>query len=39
MASGVREFLEQLYAKENMGLGDLIGIDIERYWPYMRRRG
>ena len=36
MASGVREFLEQLYAKENMGLGDLIGIDIESYWPYMR---
>jgi Sulfotransferase family len=39
MASGVRTFLEQLYAKENMGLGDLIGIDIERYWPYMRYHG
>ena len=39
MASGVREFLEQLYAKENMGLGELIGIDIERYWPYMRHHG
>jgi hypothetical protein len=37
MASGVREFLERLYAKENTGLGDLIGIDIESYWPYMRR--
>jgi hypothetical protein len=37
MASGVREFLERLYAKENMGLGDLIGVDIESYWPYMRR--
>ena len=37
MASGVREFLERLYAKENMGLGDLIGLDIESYWPYMRR--
>jgi hypothetical protein len=39
MASGVREFLERLYAKENMGLGDLIGIDIKRYWPYMRHHG
>jgi hypothetical protein len=39
MATGVRRFLEQLYAKENMGLGDLIGIDIERYWPYMRHHG
>jgi len=39
MADGVREFLEHLYAKENMGLGDLIGIDIEKYWPYMRRHG
>jgi hypothetical protein len=39
MASGVREFLEQLYAKENMGLRELIGIDIERYWPYMTRHG
>jgi hypothetical protein len=36
MASGVREFLEQLYAKENRGLEDLIGIDIEKYWPSMR---
>ena len=36
MAADVRQFLEKLYAKENMGLGDLIGLDIERYWPYMR---
>jgi len=36
MASRVREFLEQLYAKENKGLGDLIGIDVDRYWPYMK---
>ena len=39
MANGVREFLERLYAKENVGLGELIGIDIERYWPYMKNHG
>jgi hypothetical protein len=39
MANGVREFLERLYAKENLGLGELIGIDIERYWPYMKYYG
>jgi hypothetical protein len=36
MSDGVREFLERLYARDNMGLGDLIGIDIERFWPYMK---
>jgi hypothetical protein len=35
MANGVQQFLEKLYAKENRGLGELIGIDIERYWPHM----
>jgi Sulfotransferase family len=36
MADGVQRFLERLYARDNRGLGDLIGIDIERFWPYMR---
>jgi sulfotransferase family protein len=39
MATGVREFLELLYAKENIGLGELIGVDLERYWPYMKKPG
>jgi hypothetical protein len=30
-----RAFLEKLYAKENQGLSELIGIDVEQYWPYM----
>jgi len=36
MTNDIREFLQRLYAKENMGLGDLIEMDIERYWPYMK---
>jgi len=36
MANDMREFLKKLYAKENMGLSDLIELDIERYWPYMK---
>jgi len=36
MSDGVREFLERLYARDNMGLGDLIGIEVERFWPYMK---
>ena len=37
MGNGVREFLQRLYAKENIGLGQLIEADIERCWPYMKQ--
>jgi hypothetical protein len=34
-----RAFLEDLFARENAGLSGLLGIDLGRYWPYMRRAG
>lgn len=30
-----RTFLEHLFARENAGLSELLGIDLGRYWPYM----
>lgn len=32
-----RAFLEDLFARENAGLSELLGIDLGQYWPYMRR--
>jgi hypothetical protein len=34
MRPETRAYLEQLLARENAGLGELIGIDLRRYWPY-----
>jgi hypothetical protein len=30
-----RTFLKSLFARENAGLSELIGIDVGQYWPYM----
>lgn len=35
MKPATRSFLQQLYAKENRGLSDLIGTELQQYWPYM----
>lgn len=35
MDEKTRAFLQKLFAKENRGLSELIGIDVQRYWPYM----
>jgi hypothetical protein len=35
MKPSTRRFLEKLFAKENRGLSDLIGVDLIEYWPYM----
>ncbi|MDD9939281.1 MAG: sulfotransferase [Myxococcales bacterium] len=35
MADDTRSFLERLYARDNAGLGELIGEDVARRWPYM----
>jgi hypothetical protein len=34
-----RAFLEGLFARENAGLSELLGIDLGQYWPYMSRGG
>jgi hypothetical protein len=34
-----RAFLESVFARENAGLSELLGIDLARYWPYMPRTG
>lgn len=33
MKESVRRRLEDLYARKNHGLGDLIGINLSQYWP------
>lgn len=33
MRSGTRDFLAALFAKENAGLSDLLGVELERFWP------
>lgn len=35
MSPGARSFLEDLYARENRGISDLIGKEVGRYWTYM----
>ncbi len=30
-----KSFLQKLYARENRGLSELIGVDLQTYWPYM----
>jgi hypothetical protein len=35
MGSSTKSFLQRLYAKENRGLSDLIGVDLAQYWLYM----
>ena len=32
-------FLERVFARENAGLSELLGIDLARHWPYMQRGG
>ncbi|HKN02006.1 MAG TPA: hypothetical protein VJX23_15930 [Candidatus Binataceae bacterium] len=34
MRPETRAHLQRLLARENAGLGDLIGIDLRSYWPY-----
>jgi hypothetical protein len=34
-----RAFLEDVFARENAGLSELLGIDLARHWPYMPRTG
>jgi hypothetical protein len=29
-------YLQEIFARENAGLSGLIGVDVERYWPYMK---
>lgn len=37
MRAGTRERLARIYAHENDGLGDLIDVDLGKYWPFMTR--
>ena len=30
-------FLEKLYARENRDLGELLGLDLSAFWPYMSK--
>lgn len=39
MRPETRAFLEDLFARENAGLSELLGLDLGRYWPCMRRTG
>jgi hypothetical protein len=36
MHPGTREFLAALFARENAGLSELIGVELERFWPSLR---
>ncbi len=36
MKQRTRRFLEELFAKENRGLSELIGVSVQDYWPYMQ---
>jgi hypothetical protein len=35
MSTDTRAHLQTIFARENAGLSDLIGIDVARFWPYM----
>lgn len=35
MSPEAKAFLQKLYARENRGLSDLIGIDLSQYWDYL----
>lgn len=35
MDPNTRAHLQTIFARENAGLSDLIGIDVARFWPYM----
>ena len=35
MLPETREYLQNLFARENRGLSELIGIDIGQHWDYM----
>lgn len=37
MKEATRDFLQNLFAMENRGLAELIGIDIKEFWPYIKR--
>jgi hypothetical protein len=39
MQSRTQEFLAALFARENAGLSELLGIDLERFWPSLRPAG
>lgn len=34
MDDSLRERLTELYARENRGIGSLVGADVGRYWPF-----
>jgi hypothetical protein len=34
MSPRIRAFLEALFARENAGLSELIGLDVKSCWPY-----
>lgn len=36
MNPGTKRFLQELFGKENRGLSELIGEDLQEYWPYMQ---
>jgi hypothetical protein len=36
MKQRTRRFLEELFAKENRGLSELIGVSVQDYWPYIQ---
>jgi hypothetical protein len=36
MSPDTKAFLQELFARENAGISELIGTDVRRYWPYMR---
>ncbi len=39
MPPQTREFLGELFARENRGLPELVDIDLAEYWPHMRSHG
>ena len=36
MKNETKLFLQALFARENNGLSELIGINVHQYWPYMK---
>lgn len=38
MKDSTRSCLEQIFARKNRGLGDLLGVDLSRYWPFLRNQ-
>jgi hypothetical protein len=38
MKDSVRACLEQILTRKNRGLGDLLGVDLSTYWPFLRNQ-